>query len=47
MIKASKGAAHISRYNILPLQAGLHINILHLESTSGAFDALIIVQIIT
>jgi len=42
MIKASKGAAHFSRYKILLSQASLHSNILYLESTFGAFDALII-----
>ena len=42
MVKVSKGAAHISRYNILLSQASLHINILYPESTEGAFDALII-----
>lgn len=42
MIKASKGASHISRYKIFLLQASLHINILNPESTFGAFDALII-----
>jgi hypothetical protein len=40
MIKVSKGAAHISRYNILLLQACLHIK-LDPESSEGAFDTLI------
>jgi hypothetical protein len=42
MIKASKDAAHISGCKILLLQASLHINTLYPESTSGAFDSLII-----
>jgi hypothetical protein len=42
MIKASKGAAHTSEYNIFLLQASLYNNILHPESTIGAFDVLII-----
>jgi hypothetical protein len=40
MIYVSKGAAHISSYNVLLLQDCLHINTLYLESTEGAFDTI-------
>lgn len=54
MIKASKCACgptlmdtlHISRNNILLLQASLQINILFLENTEGAFDDLFIISLL-